>query len=286
MKNIIIGMSAIALVFTVIFFISCDKKQFVNNESSTPEISLLNPSNPNNPYDYIGEIHNKGLRILLDEFPISNDMSIKECAKMCIPFASQTFDRILTESNIIVSKSTVNLEDDEEFLSELEFLFDDIENNFVNFVNSLDLDSYTREQVQTLFSDIFIMSRKEEVTFSDIFDKIVEFETKVLDNTISILSNERESVLGGTSTLRHSLSFWLEELDINELEINEELNDLLVLYGKKWPLIVIGGVDALGAILGGIFGGGIGAGAGGMCASVAATVVLCILNWSGIIDWY
>lgn len=284
MKNIVLGVSATALVIVALLFWACDKnQQVVNVEEPTIEGSkLINPSNPNNPYDYVGELHNKGLRILLDEFPKSKEFKVREC----IPFARQTFDKILAESNIVMSKSTVNLEDNEEFMNSLEFLMDDMKNNFENFINSLDFDTNTVVEVQNLFSEIFVMSKNEEVTFSDIFDKIVGFETKVLDNTIAIQSNEREAVLGGTSTLRHSLSFWLEELDMNELYINEEFNDLFLLYGKTWPLFVIGGCDALGAVIGGIFGGGVGAGAGGVGASFVATVVLCILNWNGVIDWY
>ncbi|MDR0296263.1 MAG: hypothetical protein LBH91_08860 [Prevotellaceae bacterium] len=136
----------------------------------------------------------------------------------------------------------------------------DIENNFENFIAALDIDSYAKTQLQILFSELIAMDEDDSITSDDIFDKVVIFETKVLNNTITIPSNSKETVLACTSTLRHSLSFWYDEL--------------VETRAAWWKWVVIGLSDAAGLAGGIALGGGTGAiSAGVACSSLANTLL-------------
>jgi len=233
-------------------FLSCDKNTGVDEPlvSTQNEMTLANPSNSNNPFDCCGLLHNKALRISLDklaEYP--SEVSFDER----ISVACQAVQQVLLEEGIIQTRSTVNFEDDEELIALVQFLMEDMENNYENFIEALGLDAYTKEQLHYLFRTVIAMAEYEDITADDVFDEVVAFETKVLNNTIPIPINDREYVLSGTSTLRYSLSFWADEMDMSAAT-----------RGKKWwQWLIIGAADALGYFAPG----------GGIMAAVGASTL-------------
>jgi len=217
---------------------SCEKNPAVNENIYTQisPLNLIDPSNSDNPYDYYGSLHNEGLRMALDNIKKLPDYSFEECVKI----ASKAAENVLCKEGFIFSKSN-NIEDDEELVEMIKFIVDDMENNFSNLIESLSLTSDTKEHLKILFNDVIEMDETDELFYENAYDRLVDFETKVLNNIISIPINEREVVLGSTSTFRYSLAFWIEEID--EIDIEDlELR-------KGWHLIAI--FDFIGFFVGG-----------------------------------
>ncbi|MDR2909802.1 MAG: hypothetical protein LBV47_00325 [Bacteroidales bacterium] len=259
MKHLIFGIIATAIVAAMVLF-ACNKSQVEDVEfSAMEEQALINPANPDNPFDYYGDLHNKGLRIALDELKDSPDASFEERIRV----SGQAAQKVLSEEGMAMSKSTVNITDTAEFIAAMEFLIDDMKNNYVNFIESLNVDFYTKRQLQFFFHDIIAMSEIEGLTYNDVSNKIIEFEDKILNNIIAIPSNEREVVLAGTSTMRYSLNFWAEEMDL----IDPETGTLRRGGWKWWHYGIVVAADALGAMAG--------------CGSVGG-VVLFGVGYSGL----
>jgi len=252
-------MKPLYFLFTLSFFLlfACNKN--VNDIPTPEEMTLSNPNNNNNPFDYYGVLHNKALRITLDEL---HKKPTEINFDKCLSVAYESVQQVLFDEGYIATRTSVNWEEDEEFIALLQFLIEDMENNYENFIAALNIDSHTKAQLQNLFSELIVMAENDAITPDDIFDKVVVFETKVLNNTISIPSNSKEPVLACTSTLRHSLSFW-----------NDELVEIETRSGRKWwKWVVVGLADAVGAISGAATGGAIVQGAVA-CSAVAYAVV-------------
>ena len=140
---------------------------------------------------------------------------------------------------------------------------EDLDNNFENFIVSLNLDSHTKSELDAFFRNIVSMSEYQDLTYNDVYNEIISFENKVINQTVLVPIQEREVVLAGTSTLRHSLAFWEEELQIESTPYlctsNSKYNGFRIQQAarkKWWHWVIIGVADALGGIAGGSLGGG------------------------------
>jgi len=263
----------ILLVISFLFtLLACNKNEVVEkiDFEIDKEITLTNPSNSSNPYDYCGVLHNKSLRMTLDQLAGEPNVSFDKTVSTAFRISEQ----VILEAGVIPQRSSpINFEEDEDLIALLQFVMEDVENNYENFIAALDLDSYTKEQLQSLFKNVITMSEDENVTEDDIFNEIVIFETNVLRNIISIPSDELEIILAGTSTFRHSLSFWADEMNIQSYDKKASDSEVLALAKKKWwKWLVVAGADVVGALGGAACGPG-GAVLGGAAASALAVVV-------------
>ncbi|MDR2926985.1 MAG: hypothetical protein LBV41_02100 [Cytophagaceae bacterium] len=261
MKRLIFDLTATAVVAAIVLF-ACNKSQVENVEfSAMEEQTLINPANPDNPFDYYGDLHNKSLRIALDELKDSPNASFEERIRV----SGQATQKVLSEEGMAMSKATV---DTAEFMAALEFLIDDMENNYVNFIAALNLDTYTKNQLQILTQELIAMSKFEDLEYDDVHSKIVEFETNVLNHIITISDNDMEDILACTSTMRHSLSFWTNEKGLfhNDNSVNPE----------KWRwyhYIIVAAADAFGATVACESGPAFAVGLGVACSGIAAAII-------------
>lgn len=263
--------SRLILIFAsfLFLFLACNK-----NSSEAPVmekiITLANPSNSNNPFDDCGILHNKILRMSLDKIGTN---PAKANLEDCMLAARESVQQIFLGTNYEEGYMRVSENgdiDDEELTALLQAMLDDIDNNFENFIASLELDAYTKEQLQNLANELLAMEEDESITPNDVFDKVVAFEGRVLNNNILIRIDDREPTLAYTSTLRHSLSFWADEMD---LDINMDA-PIVIQRMSFWKWVVAGLADAGGAIGGTILGGpGLGAFVGGV-GSIGAIIKL------------
>jgi len=249
----------ILLVVSFLFtLLACNKNEVVEkiDFEIDKEITLTNPSNSSNPYDYCGVLHNKSLRMTLDELSGEPNVNFEKTISTAFRISGQ----VVLEAGIVPQNSSpINFEDYENYedlMALLQFLMEDVENNYENFIAALDLDSDTKEQLQSLFENVIAMAEDENVTEDDIFNEILIFETQVLENILIIPSDEIETILVGTSTFRHSLSFWADEMNIQSFDKkapNTEVNELA--KKKWWKWIGVALADVGGALAGTATGG-------------------------------
>jgi len=240
MKNNLLSLFSLTILIASLFW-ACDKnQQAVNVETLTVEnTKVINPSNPNNPYDYCGELHNKGLKIVLEKFSYNlSNVSYKECLKA----VDDAVKNVLIRDGKLMSKST-NL-DEEELIALIKLLLNDIPNEYENFIMSLDYDYNTKIELLTFFKEIISMSEYEEITYEYIINKVLEFENKVINNDIYIIELDKEVVLTCAAILRYSLSLWADE------EIRG--GDAPKMKWYHW--LILAGADAAGGSGGGVIG--------------------------------
>jgi hypothetical protein len=261
-----LDLTATVLIATIIL-VACEKSQVSNVEfSAMEEQTLANPANPDNPYDYYGLMHNEYVRKVLDEMPDLSNVSIDERLSVL----NSTIQNVLLKDGFMMTKST-NLEDGEELMAAILSLIGDAENSYANFIDTLNFDSETKQQLQILFNDVISMSENKNLTVDDVLDAVIEFENKVLNNVITIPANDREAFLGSTSTLRHSLAFWYDEMDMDEGNGDDEME----LRGNWWRWAIVGAADAAGYFYGG--GGWEGAALGANFSLIAYAILFKII---------
>lgn len=201
---------------------------------------LEDPSNLNNPYDYIGYLHNKGIDYMFShsiEFynPVSNAINknnFKESfSNYYANYAGNFLDSIYNTSNNVDSLKSASLK----------FFTDEI--NFSSLMASIS-DSLSPSQLNYYNSVLTTINNFSD--FSTFKTQVVSIESSIINSNLS--TNEKLVLLMGTSVARYSAHYW-SSTSLEEIRSN--LNDL------DFPSIAIVDIlksDFQGAIAGGFYG--------------------------------
>ena len=226
------------LVTFVVSFFSCNR-EIVSTDLE--EITTINASNPLNPYDFIGEMHNKALGNVMMQVSISSKkMSIQEIIDIS---RACSFEQL----SIFPMTKSITL-DEIEGMTEEEVLrlLEDFDNNFDNFINELDLSLQAKSELRTFVSTMLSMSETDNLDYDMLYQEVVNFENSLLVNGQTELNEIDElAVLGGTATLRYSLAYWEDTCVTLDTKSGPR---------KWWKWVVIGLADACGAVTGAITG--------------------------------
>ncbi len=223
------------LVLAVVaFFASCtNDEQSLRVKSTTELLSVQKPelaANSNNPYDYFGKAHYDGLLFVSQKtngFTVSRK---KQKAAIDEFVKTQTFAD--TRSGAF-SALTEN---------ELASIFEQAQNAKIQ-VDTVNMSAAMVNAV-TLYSQTLrhLFETEGNLTFSEIKDSIMHFESYVLSND-KLTEVEKEDLLKSTSTFRYSALQW-------ERFVKEHESKLATRSGKKWyHWVVIAGADAIGALV-------------------------------------
>lgn len=256
MKTIII----LALLSSVVLT-SCneDKSLPLTNENDF-EVNDLNFNRPdgfsiensNNPFDFIGQIHNE----ILNEYKYRKvkDTSIAEIKESVkeIALDNKNFLSILGNNEYLVV-------DDSLIYAGIA----DYQNNFSTVIDSLPTSIKSKNGLKGLLN--FVMTF--EGSYYEYYSEIFLLEETVLGNK-SLNLKEKEIILSAVATARYSFDYWFESLKVDGIGLayDEDIN--LAGRGKGLGILIIVGCDALGAGAGGLFGGLPGAVAIGSTASL------------------
>lgn len=242
------------------------------------ETLIVNPSNPANPYDMVGEMHNAALGKTM-EYVWSSPVTLS--AQDIISISREcSFKQI---SNYPSTRS-VTL-DELEVMTEEEIiaLLEDMDNNLENFIAELNLSPHAKVLLKDLVTSILSMADEDDLNYDMLHEKVITFENRLLlEKQFELGEIDELALLSGTSTLRYSLAYWEDIYGNNEVGTRATRN--------WWQWLVIGIVDAAGAVNGAIGGavGGITLGGGvpgGVVGAIAGGITVGVGASSGVTSW-
>lgn len=245
-------------IFILLLFVACtpNVNDFHSNEiEDEVEIVLVGKdiefdfSNTNNPYDFVGDIHNQ----ILQEFMTACDFESASIESISMLIKSITLNNSDYHQRFS-DKSYVSLSE-----SQISNGMNDVFNNYSNIIDTLGFSKIGN----IVFKDLIKAIHTFEGTASDYYNYIVNLEDTYI-NSMNLSGDELEVFLAATSVARHSYFFWLiQEKDMNNVIFNS---------GKGSSLFIIG-ADVFGAIAGGVYGGlGGGIAGAGLASGLASWI--------------
>lgn len=232
MKKIIFG-----LIATVFSFISYSQ------------------SNSKNEFDYVGRLHNE----LVDTY-LKNNYSYKTNDELC----KQINDIASKNKNFISMVGSNNYQFDAKIIDNGII---DFKNYFKNTINSQPLSEIGKQNSQKLVNYLFEKSfSKNNVTYKELFDYIVNYEDDILKNT-NLSKLDKQILLSSSSVARYSLFFWDNHFNKNSSSQTTSSE------GRSWwQWVVIGVCDVGGAIAGAAVNPGVAVTAGSAASTAAYTM--------------
>lgn len=253
MKKILL-ISFLPAIFALWTFTSCSG----DGQTEEPEVEVSKVSNPNNPYDYIGALHNKALTMA-----IQMGSTKGFTGKNAIENALIASEEVLAQYETTKSYE-LDLTDQE--IEELERLFNlminDINNGLENYINSLDISSSVKSYMISIFRDV---ANLNDPVPESIINNVLDFENKIIFEEPLLTPDDQAAILSTTATLRYSCDFWNNELAVTRAKL------------RWWQYLVVIVSDAGGALAGSA-GGAATAVSVGVAASNFANTVMKDLN--------
>lgn len=209
-----------------IFITSCNSIDYKDDDNLIPrnKTTLTTVSNSDNRYDYVGLEHNiylDTLNLIIHNIEIENEIDLADNINNLIQISSDYlsfsgFDTVNTASKVYL-------------------MLENISNLYFNVIDdSIRMDNETKYQIKDIIKGLITRSSKEDISYENLYNYIVSQERSVIYNDIVVSTNDIESFLKFTSTLRYSLFLWLNNYGIQ--------------YANKG--IVVAVADALGQMFG------------------------------------
>lgn len=242
----------ISLAVLSALFFSCSKEQETGRKN---DVSLVDTevyekykeaSNPENPWEHYGLIHNDILDELKSKKIEKPTMFSKKVNQLdvTINYTLEKFDEKYGNSVMETGKKSS--------VDEIKHILNDGENFYTNVI-----DEYTKDiknvhiAIKDLFQVIERYSKDTFVEYADLKADIVAIESKIIEGDYFLSEEEKDFVLKITSIARHSFYYWSSQQKI------------VSKTGKRplWKWIVVGAADIAGGITGSVA-GALGASAG------------------------
>jgi len=189
------------------------------------------PTNNNNPYDYVGKIHNQIVEEFLNKHS-GNDLSTEEVFNITAEIAKNNPE--IKSRGFKIEKADYRA---------FEEAVSDFSNDLKNIVGKMNVSNKGKTRIQTLFNYfITIGTKPTKPTYSEIHNYVIQFEREVIDDA-SLSEKDKMVILCGTSTARYSSKLWIDRAETNQTVTSD---------GRRWwgHVIVIGS-DIAGGIIGG-----------------------------------
>lgn len=230
----------VKFLYLIVFFalFSCSKENDQQNEMKIDAKvyeKYQEASNPDNPWEHFGLIHND----ILDEYKLEKIKDLKKNPQMfakkvnrmdeVIEFAFQKFDE---KYQVLGLEETSSVE-------QIKHILNDGDNFYANIV-----DEYTKEKanVHVAVKDFFKIIETfsgQNITYTDVKDEIIKFEKGILLGNYSLNKAEKDYILKMTSIARHSFYFWSNQ------------KPRISKTGRPWwKWVIVGLADVAGALTG------------------------------------
>ena len=277
MKKFYISISALICSLSLITVISCSEQKGAAPESEQLEqnyfsdlydlvsdVNIEKAANPDNPYDYIGQLHFQGINYILshstpqyssysaatEEFLATLEINGTKAASAPVQnvLTKEQIDRIVEEAMSLRINTSEKLSPAAQ--KEIIRLAETIQDLFEN------PGDYSYERIKT---------------------QIMDFEEDII-NDYGLMEGDKQIVLQTTSVFRYSTAQWEEALPGFSAEI---VPTGWTLNGKKlkwWQWLVVGIADAAGGALGTAIGGPLGTAGGAVLASSGAAGIFVATN--------
>lgn len=202
-----------AAFFCLLILFSCNKSStdplpsMPGNTKSTVFNSTNSETdyykNPSNSFDFIGEFHNLGCDLLLDQITtIGKDSLYLELENKAINFESSFFSSSLQDCVIRLDSAKIRLEQKSDANNGNVFLI--LQSSVDDWNSSLQCKNYAYNIITLLFDN---KNTNDSVGFHLIINEIKSKEAQILsDNLLTI--EEQATLLKVTSIVRHSIHYW------------------------------------------------------------------------------
>ena len=234
--------ATIAIASFVFFGIfSCSEDENNGEEVNVITKSSATPENNDNPYDYIGALHNEKVHKIMNE-ALLKYFTINTITK------SEMYQ---ITRDVLVKDSLFSSE--EAFLREvpqalLEDILSDAQNLCINKISNMGISEDVANQIAAMFNAFEIKAETSD-SYADFKKIVTDMETSITSsNTLN--RNDKITLLKATSIARYSLYYWFSFED-------------LMFKSKRpvWKYITVACADILGGVLTGNVGTAISASA-------------------------
>jgi len=211
-------------------------------------MTLQNPSNPKNKFDYVGDIHNQIIFVYVKKYG-REKKSTDEICKIIQEIA------INNENLQKLPDAKENSKVDCDLIKKG---IEDFPNQFKNIVESFNISRKAKSKLQELIDYNFDVAFKiENTSYEEYHRHIIEYENDIIENVYN--KKDFATLLSSSSTARYSAYFWKKEIDELQTSISTTKR-------KWWQWAIIGVADIVG-----VAGGGMGTGAGASSAAYTMT---------------
>lgn len=213
-------------------------------------MTLQNPSNPKNKFDYVGDIHNQIVSVYVEKYG-REKKSTDEICKIIQEIA------INNENLQKLPDAKENSKVDCDLIKKG---IEDFPNQFKNIVESFNISTKAKSKLQELIDYNFDIAFKiENTSYEEYHKHIIEYENDIIENENEFNKKDIATLLSSSSTARYSAYFWKKEID--ELQTSNS-----TAKRKWWQWAIIGVADVVG-----VAGGGIATGASASTAAYTIT---------------
>ena len=230
----------------------------------------IDPSNLKNNYDFVGQLHNKGLESFVNNYTKINGLESNK--KMSFATLINSNSSYLGQDSSINNFNTLLIKNNSLY-SYLKNI--DLKNS--SFVTALDAVNFKtsigfKEYYLQMINGVDQINNNDEASFSKYIELIKKIESSV--QISSLQSIEKDMLLATASVARYSGSYWFYNKAIN----NWNPNNVTLTSNKhiiKCDIAGAAGGAAAGAIIGGtvtIPAGGIGAVPGWVAGAITGAV--------------
>jgi hypothetical protein len=203
MKKIAYQLALIVLLNLLWLGTACERQDpepSTSQDVSKPALwSFDDPSNPDNPYDYVGVEHNKGLEHLGN-------------------FAPQIIQLAVTNGDAAGTKQFIKDKLGEFYSSaaggsgppDAVFNFDEVNQPaFGDAVAGMGMSEAATSYVTNLTNNLEAMDQGQEANVRPIIEMIIQTESAIMADP-SLGDHDRMMLLSGTSVMRYSAWFWIQ----------------------------------------------------------------------------
>ena len=215
----------VLMTISITVFYSC-KKEHISEKLTNP-ISALRLET-NNPYDWVGKLHNEGL-----DYALENKAEIDTTS-----YSSINADVEFLVTSFIINKIS---EDSVENFNEIDLRTNIDE--FFEIIEEIDIrDSLSSTQLTFIYNAKNNIDSSNVWTLDNVLDGIVHVEDAILNSNLS--DQEKCMPLIYCAILRNSAIYWQDENNYDDWDVDPSMH---------WGIIAA--EDAVGALHGGITGG-------------------------------
>lgn len=221
--------------------VACRKQEHNKNENEPAIMGKVETTcnftpNMNNPYNYVGQIHNEILGEYWANFGADTSRNI-EVILGRINSICESNDNFLERIDTNYQQIST-----EKILAGVE----DFDNHFSNLIDNLNVTLTAKSKLQQLVDYFF--TKSEQTTFptlNEVDDYLSSFEDEIIETEYN--TTDKKMLLCAATVARYSSCFWYHHFDV------ENQQDVVVAGKRKWwQWLIVVGSDLIGGAVGAI----------------------------------
>lgn len=237
MKNLIVK---VGLVSMFLISLNCSRnevvvepehfgKNSIENFQSKPECEIT--VNQDNPYNFVGQIHNE----ILYDYLVENDDNVENVDSLIFKVEKIAFDNSNFQNYNNSNYTSPNS-------AALTYGASDFVNGYSNVIGNMAISSAAKTKISELVDYFFDkVNNNTEPSYTDVNLFLNNFENSIIVGPNSFTTEEKKVLFSAVATAKYSNCFWYNYLNIASQ--NEAKGE----GGRKWfHWLIIGVSDALG----------------------------------------